>query len=123
MLFTSLLKYAFRTQAIRLVDHRGRAQDIGDGSAPRCTLRLNKASLNYTLLINPRLSVAEAFMDGDIVIEDGTLSDFMEVAAINYCHVENFPLARWLRLIGIGSRKLKQYNPVGKAQKKRCPSL
>ena len=117
MLFTSLLKYAFRTQAIRLVDHRGRAQDIGDGSAPRCTLRLNKASLNYTLLINPGLSVAEAFMDGDIVIEDGTLSDFMEVAAINYCHVENFPLARWLRLIGIGSRKLKQYNPVGKAQK------
>ncbi len=51
---------------------------------PRCTLRLNKASLNYTLLINPGLSVAEAFMDGDIVVEDGTLSDFMEVAAINY---------------------------------------
>lgn len=114
MLFTSLLRYAVRTQAIRLVDHKGRAEDIGDGSAPRCTLRLNKASLNYTLLINPGLSVAEAFMDGDIVVEDGTLSDFMEVAAINYCHVENFPLARWL---GIGSRKLEQYNPVGKAQK------
>jgi cyclopropane-fatty-acyl-phospholipid synthase len=56
---------------------------VGDGSKPRCTLRLTKASLDYTLLLNPGLSVAEAFMDDDILIEDGTLFDFMEVSAIN----------------------------------------
>ncbi len=117
MLFTSLLKYAFRTQSIRLIDHRGRVEEIGDGSAPRCTLRFKKAHLGTTLLINPGLSVAEAFMKGDIVIEDGTLFDFMEVAAINYSHVENFPPLRLLRWIGIGSKKLKQYNPIGIAQK------
>lgn len=117
MLFTSLLKYAFRTQAIRVIDAKGRPHVFGDGSEPRCTLRLKKASLDYTLLINPGLSVAEAFLDGDIVIEDGTLFDFMEVAAINYCHVEDFPLVRILQWIGIGSKKLKQYNPVGIAQK------
>ena len=117
MLFTSLLKRTFRTQAIRLIDHKGRTTEIGDGSAPRCTLRLKKAHLNYTLVLNPGLSVAEAFMDGDLVVEDGTLFDFMEVAAINYCHVERFPLVRILQWIGIGSKKLKQYNPIGIAQK------
>lgn len=117
MLFTSLLKSTFRTQAIRLIDVKGREHIVGDGSKPRCTLRLTKASLDYTLLFNPGLSVAEAFLDGDIVIEDGTLFDFMEVAAINYCHVENFPLVRVLRWIGIGRKKLKQYNPIGLAQK------
>lgn len=117
MLFTSLLKRTFRTQAIRLIDHKGRATEIGDGSPPRCTLRLKKAHLNYTLVLNPGLSVAEAFMDGDLVVEDGTLFDFMEVAAINYCHVERFPLVRILQWIGIGSKKLKQYNPIGVAQK------
>ena len=117
MLFTSLLKYALRTQAIRVIDASGREHAIGDGSQPRCTLRLNKASLDYTLLLNPGLSVAESIMDGDIVIEDGTLFDFIEVVAINYYHVENFPLVKILRWIGIGSRRLKQYNPIGIAQK------
>ena len=117
MLFTSLLKKTFRTRAIRLIDHKGRATEIGDGSAPRCTIRLKKAHLNYSLVLNPGLSVAEAFMDGDLVVEDGTLFDFMEVAAINYRHVERYPLVRALQWIGIGSKKLKQYNPIGIAQK------
>lgn len=117
MLFTSLLKYAFRVQAIRVIDSRGREHLMGDGTEPRCTLRLMKSSLEYRLVLNPGLSVAEAFMDGDLVVEDGTLFDFMEVAAINYSHVENFPLVKLLRWIGIGSKKLKQYNPIGIAQK------
>lgn len=117
MLFTSLLKYAFRTQAICVIDARGRKYVVGDGSKPRCTLRLTRNSLNYSLVFNPGLSVAEAYMDGGLVIEDGTLFDFMEVAAINYAHVENFPLVRLLRWVGIGSKKLKQYNPVGIARK------
>lgn len=117
MLFTSLVKSTFRTQAIRVIDAKGRQHTVGDGSEPRCTLRLKKASLDYTLLLNPGLSVAEAYLDGDIVFEHGTLFDFMEVAAINYGHVENYPLVRMLRWIGIGGKKLKQCNPVGIAQK------
>ena len=117
MLFTSLLKYAFRTQAIRVINARGKHRTFGDGSIPRCTLRLKKNSLDYTLLLNPGLSVAEAFMDGDIVIEDGTLFDFIEVVAINYCRIEDFPLIRLLRWIGIGTKKLKQCNPIDIARK------
>lgn len=117
MLFTSLVKSTFRTQAIRVIDAKGRLHTAGDGSEPRCTLRMKKSSLDYTLLINPGLSVAEAYMDGDIEFEDGSLFDFMEVAAINYCHVENYPLVRMLRWIGIGGKKLKQYNPIGIARK------
>ncbi|CAN0320149.1 unnamed protein product, partial [Discosporangium mesarthrocarpum] len=117
MLFTSLLKYAFRTQSICVIDAKGRKHQVGDGTPPRCTLRLTKSSLEYSLVLNPGLSVAEAYMAGDLLIEDGSLFDFMEVAAINYGHVENFPLVRLLRWIGIGSKKIKQYNPVGIAQK------
>ena len=91
--------------------HRGRRLK------PRGTLRLTKASLDYTLLLNPGLSVAEALKDGDILIGNDTLFDFMEVAASNYCHVENFPLVRILRWIGNGRKKFKQYNPIGLAQK------
>mgnify|MGYP000321380112 CR=1 FL=1 len=117
MLFTSLMKYAIRTGAARVIDARGKVHTFGDGSEPCCTIRMKKASLNYTLALNPGLRVPEAYMDGDLVIEDGTLFDFIELAAINYASVESFPLANALRWIGIGSKKLKQYNPIGTAQK------
>lgn len=117
MLFTSLMKYGIRKHAIRVIDSKGKELVFGDGSPPRCTIRLKKAGLNYTLPLNPALSVAEAYMDGDLVVEDGTLFDFIELAAINYRYIETFPLLDLLRWIGIGSRKLKQYNPIGVAQK------
>lgn len=117
MLFKSLIKYSFRKGAARVIDHKGVEHIFGDGSPPRCTLRLTKASLQYTLAVNPGLSVPEAYMDGDLVIEDGTLYDFIELAAQNYSNVEAFPLLNAMQMIGIGSKKLKQYNPMGVAQK------
>jgi cyclopropane-fatty-acyl-phospholipid synthase len=117
MLFTSLLKYGIRQHTLRVIDAKGKVQEYGDGSAPRCTIRLHKASLNYTLPINPGMSVAEAYMNGDLTVEEGTLFGFFEIAAINYKYIETFPLLDVLRWIGLGSRKLKQYNPIGVAQK------
>lgn len=116
MLFTSLLKYSMRVGAVRVIDASGRTTEIGDGSPPACTLRLKKRSLDYTLALNPALYVPEAYMNGDLVIEDGSLFSFIELAARNYAHVESFPLAEALRLIGVGSRRLKQFNPIGVAQ-------
>ena len=116
MLFTSLMKYAVQTGAVRVIDAAGNDRVYGDGSPPVCTVRMKKASLDYTLAMNPALHVPEAYMNGDLVIEDGTLYDFIELAARNYGHVEKFPLANALRWIGIGSRKIKQYNPIGVAQ-------
>ncbi len=117
MLFSSLIKFAIKTGAVRIVDAAGRASVHGDGSPPSCTVRLKRASLDYILPLNPSLYVPEAYMNGDLEIEDGTLYDFIELAARNYGNIENFPLANALRWIGVGSRKVKQYNPIGAARK------
>ncbi len=117
MLFTSLLKYAMRIGSIKVVGHNGKVGIYGDGSAPRCTIRLKKRRLDYILALNPALYVPEAYMNGDLVIEDGTLYDFIELAAINYTSVESFPLLGLFQWMGIGGKKLKQYNPVGVAEK------
>jgi cyclopropane-fatty-acyl-phospholipid synthase len=117
MLFTSLLKYGIRKFSVRVVNARGKELVFGDGSPPRCTIRLNKTSLDYILPLNPAISVPEAIMSGDLTIEDGTLFDFIELAAINYRYIEAFPLLNVFRWLGIGSRKVRQYNPIGIAQK------
>ncbi len=117
MLFSALLKHSIKVGALRLIDGNGNASVFGDGSEPRCTIRIKRNSLNYSLALNPALSVPEAIMEGDLVIDDGSLYDLIELAAQNYARVENFPLAKALRVIGVGSRRLKQFNPVGIAQK------
>ena len=76
MLFKSLIKFAFRKGTLRVIDHKGAEHVFGDGLPPRCTIRLTKASLQYTLAMNPGLSVPEAYMDGDLLIENGTLIRF-----------------------------------------------
>src|SRR5262245_9533836 len=111
MLFAAILKSVVRAGHLRLIDGAGRIHDFGDGTPPRCTIRVARRRLDYTLALNPALSVGEAYMDGLLTIEEGTLYDFLEIAARNYVHLRRNV---WDVLVNTASRRLKQYNPVGR---------
>ena len=117
MLFTSLLKYSIKNGTIGVIDHRGKLRVFGDRQLPNCTIRLQKPSLNLSLALNPGLYIPEAYMEGDLTIESGSLIDFVDIIAKNYKYVQNFPVLTAMRKLGVGSRKLKQYNPVAIARK------
>jgi cyclopropane-fatty-acyl-phospholipid synthase len=53
-------------------------------------------------------------MDGLLTIEEGTLYDFLEVAARNYGNLQRSAL---YKLINTVARRLKQYNPVHRARR------
>jgi cyclopropane-fatty-acyl-phospholipid synthase len=114
MLFAALLKYIVRAGSLRLVDGAGRTHQIGDGGPPRCTIRLARRRLDFALAFNPALFVGEAYMDGSLTIEDGTLYDFLEIAAQNYVHLERNP---WFALLNNAARRLRQYNPAARARR------
>ncbi|MGH6928884.1 MAG: class I SAM-dependent methyltransferase, partial [Dongiaceae bacterium] len=114
MLFAALLKSIIRTGNLRLIDGAGRTHRIGADEPPRCTIRLARRGLGYTLALNPALYVGEAYMDGTLTIEEGTLYDFLELAAQNYVHLER---NRWFALLNNVTRRLQQYNPVGRARR------
>jgi cyclopropane-fatty-acyl-phospholipid synthase len=111
--FIPILKRFIREGSLRVIDAAGKSHTVGDGTPARVTIRLTSKRLEYTLTLNPSLSVGEAFMEGTLVIEDGTLYDFLEVVARNFDNVGRLP---WLAFIERVGRGLKQYNPVGKAQ-------
>jgi len=113
MLFAVALKSIVRTGGLRLIDATGRTHVFGD-APPRSTIRVASRRLDYTLAVNPGLLVGEAYMNGELTIEEGTLYDFLEVAAQNYVHLES---NRWYRLLHSALRRLKQYNPAGRARK------
>ncbi|MEQ8347488.1 MAG: cyclopropane-fatty-acyl-phospholipid synthase family protein [Sneathiellaceae bacterium] len=114
MLFPAVLKSLVRTGSLRLIDGRGRVHDLGDGTPPACTVRLGARRLDYTLALNPELSIGEAYVDGLLTIEDGSLYDFLAIAARNFDNLSRTP---WLAVLSRVMRGLKQHNPVGRARR------
>jgi cyclopropane-fatty-acyl-phospholipid synthase len=114
MLFPLLLGSVVRTGDLTVIDAAGRRHQYGDRRPPQCTARLHARRLNYTLALNPGLYVGEAYMDGLLTIEAGTLYDFLEIAALNYGNLERLG---WFSLTSRVLRRLRQYNPIVRAQR------
>lgn len=55
----------------------GRVVKAGDGSGPPVVIRINSRGLRR--LANPSLGLGEGYMEGDIVFEQGTISDLLTI--------------------------------------------
>jgi cyclopropane-fatty-acyl-phospholipid synthase len=113
-MFTTLLRTIVRDGSLCLIDSAGRRHMIGDGSPPEATIRLTSKATEYRLVLNPALSVGEAYMDGRLLMEEGSLYDFLDVVVRNYRAAEDYP---WLALFERLERGLKQANPIGRARR------
>jgi cyclopropane-fatty-acyl-phospholipid synthase len=119
MLLHSLLRAAIQQGAVRLIDASNRSFLIGDGTPPSCTLRLKRRHLDWWIALNPSIRLAEAYMDGLIDIEDGTLYDFLELMVRNSAKIGLDE--HWLT-IGSGAllrlaRRAKRHNPIHRARR------
>jgi cyclopropane-fatty-acyl-phospholipid synthase len=69
------------------------------------------------LALNPMLAIGEAYMDGRLIIEHGTIYDLLEIILKNLAAIR-WP--RWLKLIDDArslTRPLQNYNPVRRAKR------
>jgi cyclopropane-fatty-acyl-phospholipid synthase len=89
------LNRAIRRGTLEIIDAGGTTHRFGRlKTGPHSTIRLHKRSLAWTLLRNTELRFGEAYMEGAITIEKGTLRDLVELVAINS---ENGGLVPWQR--------------------------
>ena len=114
MAFIAMLRSVVSDGSLCLIDAAGRSHLIGDGSVPEVTLRLTSRASNYSLALNPALAVGEAYMDGRLVIEQGSLYGFLDLIARNYGPSGRNP---WLVFLKRLRKGLKQTNPIGRAQR------
>ena len=108
-----LLRFFVHRGGLRIIDPSGRIHVIGDSSEPAASVRLGSRRLVYRIVVNPAQAIGEAYMDGQLTVEHGTIYDFLAVLAQNYPSGGG---PAWLGLIESISRGLKQHNPVGKAR-------
>lgn len=100
-----------------LIDAGGNTHRFGNGAPPCVTIRLHDRATERRLLLNPRIAAGEAYMDGRLTIEEGSLYDLIDIIGRNIEIFESHWLSEWSALLSRLFRRIQQYNPVGKAQK------
>jgi cyclopropane-fatty-acyl-phospholipid synthase len=116
MLASLLFKRVIAVGTLTMIDAYGKAHVFRGTEEPRVTVRLHDKALHHKLLLTPKLAVGEAYMNGTLTIEEGTLYDFLDLAGHNMVALEGHPLQATQLAIGRVLRFIHTYNPIGRAQ-------
>ena len=79
-------------------------------------IKLLDKSLNYKLLLLPDLYFGEAYVNGSLVIENGTLTEFLEIAMKNLGRAETNLYAKIIKKIMGTFRYLTNFNLISKSK-------
>jgi cyclopropane-fatty-acyl-phospholipid synthase len=128
MILHHLLKRVLREGSVTLIDHKGRSRTYGGvpivtdavtGPAPGpVTLRITDPHFTRRFLAGPDLAIGEAYMDGALVLEEGTVYDMVATLVHNvfrYSRRSVFMRAHWS--LNRALRWLHQHNPVERAER------
>ena len=84
MLLARLLSKIFKKNGIVLIDSQGQKYICGKPDLKNpVTLKLLKKNLSWKLALNPDLNFPEAYMRGEIKIENSSLLDFLNMVFEN----------------------------------------
>ena len=116
MLLTRLFERIITVGRLRITDASGRTHTISAAPGPSVAIRLRDPALHWKLVVRPRLYLPEAFMDGTLNIEEGSLYDLIDLLVLN---LETMPEGVLSQLLN-GSfalwRRVHQYNPLSRAR-------
>ncbi|HKA47242.1 MAG TPA: SAM-dependent methyltransferase, partial [Methyloceanibacter sp.] len=100
-----------------LIDAEGRAHAFGNRSSAPVVARITDRQTERLLFLNPTLALGEAYMDGRLVMERGTIYDFLDLllANLDYAH---WPFwAKGVENLRFAARWLRQFNPQPRAKR------
>ncbi|HVH82105.1 MAG TPA: cyclopropane-fatty-acyl-phospholipid synthase family protein [Stellaceae bacterium] len=118
MLLARLLSRLIRIGRLELVDASGRHHVFVGSPGPSVKIRLRDPALPRKLVINPRLMVGEAYMDGTLTIEEGDLYDLVELLVRNdELMMADTPTWRFIAALARLTRRLHQYNPIARSRR------
>ena len=109
-LLSIFLRRFIRHGSFTVTTASGKRYTFGDGSGPPIAVRFTSAQAQRSVLLNPELRLGEAYMDGDFVVEQGTIADVLALLL----RQEQIAVPRWalpLRAVRYLFRRLHQFNP------------
>lgn len=118
MMLARLLSKIYKKNGIVLIDLQGQKYICGKPDLKNpLTLKILKKNLNWKLALNPDLNFPEAYMRGEIQIENGSLLDFLNMFFENIGPKEINAYGYIIKKILHTWRFLTNYNLPGKSKK------
>jgi cyclopropane-fatty-acyl-phospholipid synthase len=65
---------------LRMITASGRELVVGDGTSPKVAIRFKNYAAQFALVADPDLRLGELFMDERLVVEEGSIYDFLQLA-------------------------------------------
>ena len=117
MQLARFLNNTFKNDGFILVDANSKKFIIG---APLkktpITVKILNKKLHYKLLLRPDLYFGEAYSDGDIIIQNGTLTDFLDLALMNIGRGEINLFSQLINKLSGSYRYLTNFNFIKKSK-------
>jgi cyclopropane-fatty-acyl-phospholipid synthase len=115
-LLVAFLRRYLRRGTFQVTTAAGNRRTFGDGSGAAVAVRFRSASAQRAVLFDPELKLGEAYMDGSLVVERGSIADVLALLL----RQEPVAAPRWAspphaaRLL---FRRLQQFNPRPRARR------
>lgn len=78
-----LLRKIIATGSLRLTDHSGATETLGDGSGPPVAIRFIDEEAEKAVAEDPTLKLGEMYMEGRMLLEEGDIYDFLALVKSN----------------------------------------
>lgn len=112
-----LLEKLIREGHLTLIDANGRSYSFGDEkSCPRVVARFLDRLLPLKLFLSPSVALGEAYMDGRIAIERGTIRDFLKIVTSNLGALDSHPLEIARKRLSALGRPWRRHNHKKRAR-------
>jgi len=96
---------------------RGTALKFGvAGERPTVVVRIRDPLILFHMMVDIGSALGEAYMDGRLVIEHGTMYDFLELLAMNYRYAPKFWFEKAATFFAPILQRIQQFNPISKSR-------
>jgi cyclopropane-fatty-acyl-phospholipid synthase len=110
-----LLGAFIRRGTFKVTTPRGKSFTFGDGTGAPVAVRFTTRAAELGIILDPELKFGEAYMDGTLVVEQGTIADVLAVVLGQGLEAPNWARPQWVvRYIW---RRLAQFNPRRRARR------
>jgi cyclopropane-fatty-acyl-phospholipid synthase len=115
-LLSIFLSRFIRQGSLDVTTAAGNVYTFGDGSGASVSVRLTNATAQRAVLLDPELRLGEAYMDGSLVVERGSIADLLEILF----RQERIAAPTWAlppRAIRHSFRRVQQFNPRSRSRR------
>jgi cyclopropane-fatty-acyl-phospholipid synthase len=111
-----LFRKIVRKGRLTIIGPDGSQHQVGPGDGPEVTIRILDPKLDWQIPLNPELRAAEAYIDGTLVVEHGTIHELLVLIFGNKRQFDMQPGQIFWNGVARRLRRAMQHNPIARAR-------